>query len=748
VILGPGETLGRYRILEVVSIGGMAIVYRAEHLLLRGEVALKVIAPPIAGDDAFRKRFLSEGRAAAKLHHPNVVTIHYSDEVDGRLFLAMEFVRGATLADRMHAGGLTAKQTIRLLAPIADALDAAHALDIVHRDVKPQNIIISDAGHPYLTDFGIAKGVATAGFSETHGFIGTVTYAAPEQILLGRSVTAATDVYALTAVLYHCLTGRPAYLGESSEAVLHAHVVEPPPTVTPDHPGGTQLNALTARGMAKDPAARFASASELMREATGLVHTWQAIGPQERKPLEGHPATTTRPHRNGTAGQHDEALLPTTSTHDGGAADGRRPATAMTSVDTATARAAEATGNTSHRSRRIRRGHRLILGIGALIALLGAGTAAAVLRSPRPPVRPVRFTATSAPFTITYPRQWQTVSGPVVGSFAVRTQAATAHGRSLRLAFGYTTLAAGRLVRSSSIPGGVPPALAHRYGRYGTGDAVVAGHVGRKYTWSMPGGSLVAYVIALGNGDAVAICSAPDEAPGALRACGLLARNARISGAEVISPGHDAVLARTIGTALDPVVAARSSLHGLRGAPLAARAPRAARFADLESHAGAALAGLRPAARYAPEVARLAAALKDEAAQFDNLAHAAREKHRATYARDVKRVSVASRRVRAASEAFAGYRLGVPTLPVLHLASPPPLAAQHPALTGPAVAPTQSSTTTTPPSTEAPPTPSVPSYTPPAVTSPPPSTQGTQEKQSTTSSAQTSHPGNKQLGYS
>ena len=273
----------------------MAIVYRAEHLLLRGEVALKVIAPPIAGDDAFRKRFLSEGRAAAKLHHPNVVAIHYSDEVDGRLFLAMEFVRGATLADRMHAGGLSAKQAISLLVPIADALDAAHALDIVHRDVKPQNIIISDAGHPYLTDFGIAKGVATAGFSETDGFIGTVTYAAPEQILLGGSVTAATDVYALTAVLFHCLTGRPAYLGESSEAVLHAHVVGPPPTVAPDRPGGIQLNALTARGMAKDPAARFASASELMREATGLAHTWQASGPAELEPLEGRPATTTRP---------------------------------------------------------------------------------------------------------------------------------------------------------------------------------------------------------------------------------------------------------------------------------------------------------------------------------------------------------------------------------------------------------------------------------------------------------------------
>ena len=318
-----------------------------------------------------------------------------------------------------------------------------------------------------------------------------------------------------------------------------------------------------------------------------------------------------------------------------------------------------------------------MLGLGVLIALLGAGAAAAVLRSPRAPAPRVWFTETSAPFTITYRRPWQPVTSPVPGSDALSARSGHAHGGPLRLAFGYATLAAGRLARSSSIPGGVPPALAHRYGRYRTGDAVVAGQVGRKYTWSMPGGSLVAYVIAFGDGDAAAICSAPREAPGALRACGLLARNAHVSGVGVISPGHDAVLARTIGTALDPVVAARSSLHGLRGAPLAARAPRAARFANLESHAGTALAGLRPTARYAPEVARLAAALKDEAARFDALAHAARAKHRAAYAREARRVSIASGRVKAASQALAGYRLGVPTVPVLHLAPPPAIVVRH-----------------------------------------------------------------------
>ena len=711
MILAPGETLGSYRVLEVVSIGGMAIVYRAEQFYLGREVALKVIAPRVAGDDAFRKRFRSEGRAAAKLDHPNIVPVHDSGEDNGRLFIVMRFIRGQTLAEQMRADRLTAEKTISLLVPIADALDTAHAAEIVHRDVKPQNIIVStDTGHPYLADFGIAKGVATTGFTETRGFIGTFNYAAPEQIL-GRPVTPATDIYALTAVLYHCLTGQPAYPYETDAGVLHAHVYEPPPTVAADHPGASSLNALTARGMAKEPGARFASASELMREASGLVDTWTRNGDQL--------------HRRGLARQ----------TNHGGTAPANSTNVATSAPD---------------RPRRVRRGHRLMLGIGAVTALLVAGVVAEVLRSSRSTLASPPLTASSAPFTIVYKRPWRPVSGPVFGRFALSARPQTDRGRSLRLAFGYATFTAGQLATSSPIPGGVPPALVDRSGRrYKAADAVVAGHVGRKYTWSMPGGSLVAYVIPLRDGDAAAICRAPRVAATALRSCGLLVRNAHLSGVEVVSPGPDGQLAHTVNAALKPVAAARSSLRWPRGTKLEARASQAAHVAGIESDASAALAGLTPPPRYAREVARIGVAVKDEAAGLSALTKAASANSRAAYSRESRRVSVASRRLNTATQAFARFELGIPTLPILHLAAPPPVPVSHTTTPAPSTSTQTSTTPTTSTSTQTTTTPPETTFTSPPITSPPPET-STTPQQSTTSSSTTAPPAGKtkQLHFS
>ena len=717
MILGPGETLGKYRILEVVSIGGMAIVYRAEHLYLDREVALKVIAPPIAADDAFRTRFRSEGRAAARLDHPNIVAIHDSGEVDGRLFLAMRFISGETLGDRIRAGDLTAQQAINLLAPIADALDAAHAVGIVHRDVKPQNIIISDTARPYLADFGIAKGVATTGFAETRGFIGTCNYAAPEQIL-GRAVTPATDIYALTAVLYHCLTGRPPYLRETDAAVLHAHVYEPPPTVVTDHPGADRLSALIARGMAKEPRARFASASELMREATGLAHTWPGTSPQTRQTANGKLATTNGSDRNGAAAADDETLVPAASNRNGDPPGGH-PATPVTLEERAAPSSEDVASVTSGHTRPVQRGHRLMLGIGALTALLIAIAAAAVLRSPGSPAAPLRFTASSAPFTVAYERPWHAVSSPVVGSTALSARAHNGHGRSPNLAFGYATLTAGQLATSSPIPGGVPPALAHRYGRrYTTADAVVAGHVGRRYTWSMPGGVLVAYVIPLRNGDAAAICRAPRSATSALRSCGLIVRTADVSRVQVVAPGPDTRLAHTLSTALKPVSADRSSLDWRRSTMLTARASRAAQVASTESHAAAALTSLTPPPRYEQKVARLGVALNDEAAGIGALTTDARSNSRRAYVRDSRRVSAASRRLNTATAAFAGYQLRAPILRIVRLAAPPRIAVSKTPSALPSPSTTQSTaptTSTTPETTPTSPqtTPTRPRETPP-----------------------------------
>jgi serine/threonine protein kinase len=227
-ILSPGETLGGFRIVDVIGFGGMAVVYRAEQVSLGRPVALKVLSPQLSSDEAFRERFRREGKHAAALDHPNIVAVYDSGESEGRLYLAMRLVEGTTLGERMHERGLSAQDTIDILRQIARALDVAHDARLVHRDVKPQNILLAEDGHPYLADFGVAKGPQTHGLTATGGFVGSLNYAAPEQIL-GHPATAAGDVYALTAVLYQCLTGQVPYPRETDAGVMHAHLNEPPP---------------------------------------------------------------------------------------------------------------------------------------------------------------------------------------------------------------------------------------------------------------------------------------------------------------------------------------------------------------------------------------------------------------------------------------------------------------------------------------------------------------------------------------
>ena len=270
MILMPGETLGGYRILEMLGIGGMAIVYRAEQLSLGREVALKVMRSRTSHDANFVRWFRREGRSLAKLDHPHIVAVYDSGEADGQLYLAMRLVSGVTLAERIEARGLTADQTLEVIEPIADGLQAAHRAGLIHRDVKPQNILISGDGHPYLADFGIAKGVTTAGWTDTHRFVGTYSYAAPEQST-ASPVTPATDVYALTAVLFHCFTGRPPFSGENGAEILFAKLSDRCPAVDPRQPGGEAFNSLVRQGMAQRPDDRFESVGELACAAREFV---------------------------------------------------------------------------------------------------------------------------------------------------------------------------------------------------------------------------------------------------------------------------------------------------------------------------------------------------------------------------------------------------------------------------------------------------------------------------------------------
>jgi serine/threonine protein kinase len=260
-----GETFGGYTIESVLARGGMGTVFLATHERLARKVALKVIAPQLARDDDFRARFLRESQLAASLDHPNVIPIYDADEVDGVLFIAMRYVNGPSLQRLIRdRGSLSLDETRRIAEQIGGALDAAHAAGLVHRDVKPANILLAEPrDHAYLSDFGLAKRASAEGVTQTGFFLGTVDYAAPEQIE-GRPLDGRADVYSFGCVLFHCLAGQPPFVREGEFAVLDAHLRDPPPalsSVRGDLP--SFLDGVLARAMAKRPDDRFATAGAL-----------------------------------------------------------------------------------------------------------------------------------------------------------------------------------------------------------------------------------------------------------------------------------------------------------------------------------------------------------------------------------------------------------------------------------------------------------------------------------------------------
>ncbi len=257
-----GSTLAGYRLDALIARGGMGVVYRATHLALERPVALKVIARQLADDQQFRDRFLRESRLAARLDHPAVVPVFDAREEDGELIVAMRLVGGGDLSKRIREGGpLPPTEAVALLGQVADALDAAHAAGIVHRDVKPHNILL-EGGRAYLTDFGLAKALGDSGVLSGASVVGTVEYMAPEQ-WRGEEVGPSADVYSLGCVLYESLTGVVPYARRAGDA-------------EPELPQG--LDAVIERAVAPDPAERFASAGELIEAA--------------REHQEGAPAAT------------------------------------------------------------------------------------------------------------------------------------------------------------------------------------------------------------------------------------------------------------------------------------------------------------------------------------------------------------------------------------------------------------------------------------------------------------------------
>jgi tetratricopeptide (TPR) repeat protein len=271
VRMGPdgriGTELGGYRIVEPLGRGGTSVVYRAEHVRLERPAALKLLTPGF-GEADFSDRFLRESQLAASLDHPSIVPVYDAGEENGLLYIAMACVEGEDLKTLLaDEGRLDVRRTLRILGQVASALDAAHARGLVHRDVKPANILVADGDRAYLTDFGVVKELSGNGTTRTGSFIGTIDYCAPEQIE-GQDVDGRADVYALACVLYECLTGEPPFRRPSEVAVLNAHLHTPPPKLSraaPELPAA--LEPVISKALSKSPLDRYATCGELLAAA-------------------------------------------------------------------------------------------------------------------------------------------------------------------------------------------------------------------------------------------------------------------------------------------------------------------------------------------------------------------------------------------------------------------------------------------------------------------------------------------------
>jgi serine/threonine-protein kinase len=282
-----GTLFGRYRLIELLGRGGMGEVWRAQDTAANDRtVAIKMLAPHLAKDDMFVARFRREADAAAQLSNPHIIPIHNYGEIDGRLYVDMRLIEGRDLQQVLAAGPMEPSRAVRVIEQVAKALHAAHKVGLVHRDVKPSNVLLDEDDFAYLIDFGIARATEDTRLTRTGSMIGTLHYLAPERFG-DAEVDARSDIYALACVFYECLTGSTPYPGDSFEQQIAAHLMQPPPRPSSTDPNiPLQVDEVIATGMAKDPNHRYATTVELARAAA------DAITMPIRRPARETPAPT------------------------------------------------------------------------------------------------------------------------------------------------------------------------------------------------------------------------------------------------------------------------------------------------------------------------------------------------------------------------------------------------------------------------------------------------------------------------
>jgi serine/threonine protein kinase len=694
-LLRAGDVIGGFRIDDVIGIGGMAIVYRAEQISLGRPVAVKVLTSKLTNDEVFRERFRREGTHAAGLEHPNIVPVYDSGEQDGNLYIAMRLVDGTNLAELIQARGLTADQAIELLRPLASALDTAHAAGLIHRDVKPQNILITAHGHPYLADFGVAKGSNTEDLTATGSFVGSVHYASPEQIK-GLTLTPASDIYALTAVLYQCLTGQVPFPRETDAGVMHAHLNDPPPTLPASSGADSDFHTVLARGMAKDPGSRYGHAGDLVNAAALCVSRLPA---ELRKAVPAFPEPAPSPEPLEPPGPMEppEPAKPPlgrpANETEIVAADELAAVRVAPSFTAADRRRAPAPSPSPSGARVAKLPKALIAGIAT--ALIAAGAIVVLATAGSGGAHALTFHSGDLVFD-TGPG-WKRAAIALTG---------LALAEPVSISDAQTAVEAGTLSKTAKVPASLPPALTARYGRP-TQTSVSKLPLGRakSYTWTdSPSGPLSLLIVVTGRGEIAIACttSAASRLPAMRRTCGAIRAGAKIVDTQVGYPGPDPRVASALSSALAPrAQAIAASTARIGSAHLAARAGALQALAAKDTATVRTLAGLSAPSHDAAAIATLARGLGQEAARA-RAASAAALRHSTALYESVRRRPIAVRmstaEVGLAAVGFTGLALPpldiprAPSRPHRHAVTPP---ATTPSTTSISSAASQTSSTYT-----------------------------------------------------
>jgi hypothetical protein len=626
-ILRSGEILGGYRIDDVVGIGGMAVVYRAYQLSLNRPVALKVLSRELTHDDIFRERFRREAMHAATLEHPHIVPVYDTGESAGHLYIAMRLIEGGTLADRVHGTGLTPDGTLRILRPLAAALDAAHGLGLVHRDIKPENILLAPGEYPYLGDFGVAKGHETRGLTESGGFVGTVHYASPEQIR-AEPLSPASDIYSFTAMAFECLTGQVPYPKETDAGVMQAHLVEPPPKLDIDGlPAAGVLQDVIFRGMAKTPEERYDSATAFMDAVEAALVTLPTAERQQQAVFEtGEDSSpVAEPVRSATR------LVP------------RRP-------EPPPRAAHEADDPLALLVR-----HWPLVGVVALAIMLPL---LALLRGPADSGGGSHVAAGSL-VKLAYGSPWKAqpeTAAPIPGLDIERPAALSTAGAAGQTA----VVRAGRLLEPSPVAGGLPSGVGRTFaaGAPPAKTVRVGRIVGRRYDGALTDSrNLSVLVVATDRGDVAVACERPASGSPPQGLCDGILGSLRLAGARALPPGPDAELAQRLDAALGPLAGARSQA-ALGDTSLQGRSESLRLLAAASDSAAARIRELRPRPADRPAVRRAGAALTAEARALGALADATFDRARAAYGTARAEVRSAQLRLRDALRELGrrGYR--------------------------------------------------------------------------------------------